>query len=223
MVDLVAQHEETNNSPQETDSLLPNYGSIQDPPPPPVLRQRYMSGESRRSVHSSGGSAGGHDDHDHSAMFEEHSALRSLILLLALTFHSVFEGLAIGLQQDYSQLIQIFLAVIFHKGIMAFSLGLNLAQSHGMTIKYFVTSVTIFSLASPVGMGIGIGLSDMKQSIARDVANGVLQGIAGGTFLYITFFEVLPHEFSSNKMRLPKVLCLLIGYSIICGLLFVTH
>ena len=106
---------------------------------------------------------------------------------------------------------------------MAFSLGLNLAQSHGMTVKYFILSVTIFSLASPLGMAIGIGLSDMKQSIARDVANGVLQGVAGGTFLYITFFEVLPHEFASNKMRLPKVLCLLVGYSIICGLLFITH
>ena len=39
----------------------------------------------------------------------------------------------------------------------------------------------------------------MPPSIARDVANGVLQGVAGGTFLYITFFEVLPHEFSSNR------------------------
>ena len=52
----------------------------------------------------------------------------------------------------------------------------------------------------------------------------IFQGIAGGTFLYITFFEVLPHEFEAKtKYRLPKVFCVIAGYSIICMLLFVTH
>ena len=32
-----------------------------------------------------------------------------------------------------------------------------------------------------------------------------LQGIAGGTFLYITFFEVLPHELNIPSKRLWKV------------------
>lgn len=213
-----------NAEPQENDPLIntSSYGSIQAQPAPtapqsdPQLRQRYISGESHHSSSQ-------HSGHDHSAVFEEHSALRSFILLTALTFHSLFEGLAIGLQQEYAQLIQIFIAVIVHKGIMAFSLGLNLAQSQGMTVKYFVASVIVFSLASPVGMGIGMAISGLPPSIARDVANGVLQGVAGGTFLYITFFEVLPHEFSSNRMRLPKVACLLLGYSAICGLLFITH
>ena len=58
---------------------------------------------------------------------------------------------------------QIFIAVIVHKGIMAFSLGLNLAQSQGMTVKYFVASVIVFSLASPVGMGIGMAISGKCQ------------------------------------------------------------
>ena len=120
------------------------------------------------------------------------------MLLVALTFHSIFEGLAIGLQQEYNQLIQvfecplwlvisqsmiaftfftpqIFVAVIFHKGIMAFSLGLNLAQARGMTVKYFIAASLIFSAASPFGMAIGIGISDLKESIMRDLANGVLQ------------------------------------------------
>ena len=71
--------------------------------------------------------------------------------------------------------LQIFVAVIFHKGIMAFSLGLNLAQARGMTVKYFIAASLIFSAASPFGMAIGIGISDLKESIMRDLANGVLQ------------------------------------------------
>ena len=60
-------------------------------------------------------------DHDHShidGVFHQHSTMRSLILLMALSFHSVFEGLAIGLQQSLSQLMSLFLAVIAHKGML---------------------------------------------------------------------------------------------------------
>jgi len=86
-----------------------------------------------------------------------------------------------------------------------------------------VTSIFIFSSSSPLGLGIGIILSDMEQSLFSDIANGILQGIAGGTFLYITFFEVLPHELNSPNNRMPKLLFVLAGYSCICGLLFLTH
>merc|ERR1712012_100814 len=159
--------------------------------------------------------------HDHGLAFHPHSTIRSLVLLIALSFHSIFEGLAIGLQQDLGQPISLFLAVIAHKAVMAFSLGLTLAQAN-LSAKQYVMSIMIFSLASPLGTGIGILLADMKQSLGADIANGVLQGIAGGTFLYITFFEVLPHEFNSPKNRMLKLLAMLIGYSCTCGLLFVT-
>ena len=68
----------------------------------------------------------------------------------------------------------------------------------------------------------GIGLSGLPPSIPHQICNGVLQvpfslfaaffldktsqqGIAGGTFLYITFFEVLPHELNIPSKRLWKV------------------
>ena len=159
--------------------------------------------------------------HDHGVAFNPHSTLRSLVLLVALSFHSIFEGLAIGLQQDLGQLMSLFLAVIGHKGIMAFSLGLTLAQAN-LNFKQYFMAILVFSAASPLGMGIGIAVAE-HQSLAADIANGVLQGIAGGTFLYITFFEVLPHEFNNPRNRMLKLFAMLVGYACICGLLFVTH
>jgi len=164
-------------------------------------------------------------DHDHShidGVFHQHSTMRSLILLMALSFHSVFEGLAIGLQQSLSQLMSLFLAVIAHKGVMAFSLGLTLAQAN-LTTKQFTMSVLIFSSASPAGMGIGILMSDLERTLSVDFADAILQTIAGGTFLYITFFEVLPHEFNQPDNRMLKCLFVLIGFSCIAGLIFITH
>lgn len=167
-----------------------------------------------------------HDDHeDHSHTPEgifQHSSLRSIMLLLALSFHSVFEGLAIGLQDDAQHMLSIFIAVSVHKAVMSFSLGLNIAQSN-LSIKSFIMSNILFSISSPIGVGIGIAISGLPPSLPQDICNGVLQGIAGGTFLYITFFEVLPHELNAPKKRLWKVLFVILGYACICGLLFITH
>lgn len=165
----------------------------------------------------------GHHDHDHiSHGVFEHSALRSILLLVALSFHSVFEGLSIGLQKTNDQLISIFIAVIVHKAVMAFSLGLNIAQSN-LSVRSFIVSNIIFSIASPIGLGIGIAVTDLPNTLPREIASGVLQGICGGTFLYITFFEVLPHEMNVPSNRLWKVFFIILGYACICGLLFIAH
>lgn len=164
---------------------------------------------------------GEHHDHDvGSLLFEERSSLRCLVLLIALTFHSVFEGIAIGLQEEAGGLVQILIAVLAHKLVMAFSLGLNLAQSSGLTVSKFVLSNLVFSLASPTGIAIGAFILGMDESLARDAVNGVLQCIASGTFLYITFFEALPHEFTSSaKHRIRKIFCVILGSLLICILM----
>lgn len=213
-------------------SIFSINGDARDDEQAPLLgndhqqRRRYASaaGNSVASLATVGSVDAPSANHDHSHMdgVFQHSTMRSVILLLALSFHSIFEGLAIGLQQDLGQLISLFLAVIAHKGIMAFSLGLTLAQAN-LNFKQFLLSVLIFSLASPVGMGIGILLSNLEKSLGVDIANAVLQGTAGGTFIYITFFEVLPHEFNQPQNRMLKCLFTLLGFSCITGLIFITH
>jgi len=181
--------------------------------------ERAMTGVSSQAHHAHDG----HHNHSHmSHGVFQHSSLRSIMLLLALSFHSVFEGIAIGLQDNSGQLISIFIAVIVHKAVMAFSLGLNIAQSD-LSVKSFVLSNIMFSIASPIGVGIGIAVADLPSSLPQDICNGILQGIAGGTFLYITFFEVLPHELNVPNKRLWKVFFVILGYSCICGLLFMAH
>ncbi|XP_055292788.1 zinc transporter ZIP2 isoform X2 [Moschus berezovskii] len=53
---------------------------------------------------------------------------RALVLLLSLSFHSVFEGLAVGLQLTVASTVQLCLAVLAHKGIVVFGVGLRLVQ-----------------------------------------------------------------------------------------------
>ncbi|XP_013381653.1 zinc transporter ZIP1 [Lingula anatina] len=149
-----------------------------------------------------------------------HSPVRSLLLLTALSLHSVFEGLAVGLQPDDGSVVQISLALLLHKSILAFSLGLNLSQS-SISFWGIIGSNTLFCITSPIGIAIGIVVTNLSTSVAiSSLVNGLLQGIACGTFLYITFFEVLPHEFNSHDMRLLKMLFLVLGFGTVCGILF---
>ena len=159
------------------------------------------------------------EDHLNVLPEHEHSRLRAILLIVALSLHSVFEGLAVGLQKKSEDVIGIFAALVVHKSILSFSLGMNLVQSkltHGGVLR----SVLLFSLTSPIGVGVGLIIMDLWDSNVSTLIQGILTGIACGTFLYVTFFEVLPAEFNCPDMRLPKVLFLLIGFGTVTGILF---
>ena len=106
---------------------------------------------------------------------------------------------------------------------ITFSLASPLGVAVGQCYSWFLAWTETFLS--------GIGLSGLPPSIPQQICNGVLQvqlfssilpvpsfsthpwklqGIAGGTFLYITFFEVLPHELNIPSKRLWKVSILLI-------------
>jgi zinc transporter 1/2/3 len=154
-----------------------------------------------------------------------HSIVRSFILLIALSLHSLFEGLAVGLQSSVDDVLRLFIALALHKCIIAFSIGLNMVQSR-LGTRATVVSNMIFSFASPLGIGIGVGIVDMwNDGVASMAVIGSLQGLACGTFIYVVFFEILPHEFMkkgkrSYPDRMLKVFCLLLGFAVVVGVLF---
>lgn len=163
-----------------------------------------------------------HSGHSHSMPYDyehDHSSLRSLLLLCALSLHSIFEGLAVGLQKNNQGVIGLFAALVLHKGILSFSLGLSLVQSK-LSRRTTILSILFFSMTSPIGVGIGIGVTDLGDSFTSSLIQGLLQGVACGTFLYVTFFEIMPHEFNSQDQRLLKLIFLLVGFGTVTGVLF---
>ncbi|XP_075063952.1 zinc transporter ZIP1 [Mixophyes fleayi] len=159
-----------------------------------------------------------HSKHHFHVDFNAHSSFRCFILMMSLSLHSVFEGISIGLQNQQSEVLQIAIAILVHKSIIAVSLSLLLMQSNVQT-RWFVLSIVMFSLMSPLGIGIGIGVMQNEAS-GSSLVQCVLEGLAAGTFIYITFLEILPHELNSNKWRLPKVIFIVLGFSGMAGLRF---
>ncbi|KAM9831720.1 zinc transporter ZIP3-like [Neosynchiropus ocellatus] len=145
--------------------------------------------------------------------------LRLAGLVLALSAHSVFEGLALGLQEDAAKLSGLFLGVAVHETLAAVALGVSVAKAAlGMkdAAKLAVTVSGMIPLGAMVGM-----LIQSAQTLAGSIVSVVLQGLAAGTFLFITFFEILSQELEDKRDRLLKVLFLILGYAALAVLVFI--
>ncbi|XP_014004876.1 zinc transporter ZIP3 [Salmo salar] len=170
-----------------------------------------------------GSPVGHHHGHHHGHLSPTELAragpLRLASLVLALSAHSVFEGLALGLQEDGAKLGSLFLGVGIHETLAAVALGVSVAKAALPMRDAIKLGVTV-SLMIPIGIGLGMGINS-AQNLAGSIASVVLQGLAAGTFLFVTFFEILSRELEDKHDRLLKVLFLILGYGVLAGLMFI--
>lgn len=149
-----------------------------------------------------------------------HSSFRSVLLFVSLSIHSLFEGLAIGIQPDLDTVLQVAIAVIIHKVIIGFSVGLKLIQSD-LSVKSVAQLDFWFSVMSPLGIGVAVGIEKMEKNLHELLLlTGVMQALATGTFIYVTFFEVLPKEIQSGRHRLLKLLAIIMGFVAVCIVIY---
>uniref|UniRef100_A0A6M2DKX7 Putative fe2+/zn2+ regulated transporter n=1 Tax=Xenopsylla cheopis TaxID=163159 RepID=A0A6M2DKX7_XENCH len=113
--------------------------------------------------------------------------VRGLLIVLALSVHELFEGLAVGLSGSTSNVYYLFGAVSAHKLVIAFCIGIELVTSNLKT-KLVIAYIFTFAVVSPLGIGLGLVVS---SNAANGFATTVLQGMACGTLLYVIFFEIL--------------------------------
>lgn len=173
------------------------------------------------------GGARGHalyvDPHTHShglsvQELSSSSPLRLLSLVFALSAHSVFEGLALGLQEEGEKVASLFVGVAVHETLVAVALGISMARS-SMSLRDAAKLAVTVSAMIPLGISIGLGI-ESAQGVPSSVASVLLQGLAGGTFLFVTFFEILAKELEGKNDRLLKVLFLVLGYAVLAGMVF---
>ncbi|XP_048476428.1 zinc transporter ZIP1 [Rhincodon typus] len=184
------------------------------------LLGRSASGNLHTQHHLSSGESGAQWEESGPHLhvdFNSHSAIRCLVLVLALALHSVFEGLAVGLQEASSKVVETCIALSVHKCIIAFSLTLKLVQSR-LKWTVVVSCVLVFAVMSPLGVGVGIAVT---EDSSHQLVRCVLEGVATGTFIYVTFMEILPHELNSPHQRLCKVILLILGFALVTGVLFI--
>ena len=154
-------------------------------------------------------------NHDHP--IEPKEGVTSYLILLALSIHACFEGIAIGLQNNPSDMFYMFLAITFHKWVEALSIGINLNRSN-IERGYLLNFIILFSLMTPLGMLLGIIFCGTSQ-----IAEAIFLSISAGTFIYISASEIVIEEFSVSRFKNEKFFGFLFGAAIICLLTLFEH
>mmetsp|Transcript_13338 Transcript_13338/g.19978 ORF Transcript_13338/g.19978 Transcript_13338/m.19978 type:complete len:196 (+) Transcript_13338:338-925(+) len=178
-------------------------------------------GEEQHS-NKDGGDDEEHDDfvdneeHDHAHIIDANNPLASILLTVALSIHSILEGIGIGATDTVPALQSEFVAVVFHKGFTAFALGNQLVSSGYWTDKskrkYFYISIGTFIGVSLLGIGIGWAISYANSGLTA----AIFVGITSGSFIFVSALEIIPGEARVIKGErlsiLPVVFCFIAGY-----------
>lgn len=82
----------------------------------------------------------------------------------------------------------------------------------------------VFALGAVLGIATGMLLVDLPEAWNASTILPIVQGLAGGTLLYVTVCEVIPREKSrpQNQRRLHKLvgfsqlLSIIVGFILMC-------
>ncbi|KAL3999009.1 ZIP Zinc transporter family protein [Acanthocheilonema viteae] len=145
--------------------------------------------------------------------------IHSITFTIAMSFHSILEGIALGVQDEKFGMITLFISLLLHKGIEAFSVGLQISRTIAQRVKTVITTITIYSLMTPIGSFIGLFLQSININESwRQGIIIVLEGLAIGTFIFVTFLEILFEQRNNSKAIRKEIIAIALGVLTISGL-----
>merc|ERR1719186_1815129 len=133
------------------------------------------------------------------------NTVRSLFLVFSLSLHNCLEGVSLG--QSWSSPTSLSLATVLHKSLVTSCVGFSLARLSPTLLMF----QGLLYCGSSLG-GVIVALVASLEGAGAHLALAVLQGVAAGIFLYILFFEILPHQLNGAGRRLRKVFFATCGF-----------
>ncbi|EFJ13351.1 hypothetical protein SELMODRAFT_269005 [Selaginella moellendorffii] len=134
------------------------------------------------------------------AIVKEASFGDSLLLIIALCFHSVFEGIAIGIAGKLRDAWRNLWTICLHKLFAAIAMGIALLK---IMPNRPLLSTSLYSFAfaisTPIGVAIGIIIDSTTQGAAADWIYAISMGIACGVFVYVAINHLLAKGFVPDR------------------------
>eukprot|EP01091_Cochliopodium_minus_P021445 TRINITY_DN980_c0_g1_i2.p1 TRINITY_DN980_c0_g1~~TRINITY_DN980_c0_g1_i2.p1 ORF type:complete len:288 (-),score=73.64 TRINITY_DN980_c0_g1_i2:35-898(-) len=138
----------------------------------------------------------------------------AFILFLAVSIHSIIEGVTLGIQSNVNQMIPILTAILSHKWTDTMALGINLARVETPFKKYLI-EIILVSFMTPFGVLLG---SAIDLSVSDDVSefiSAIVLAVATGTFIYVAVVDIILPEFKNPKYKWFKFCFLIFGMLLI--------
>ncbi|KAI9185802.1 hypothetical protein LWI28_010770 [Acer negundo] len=116
----------------------------------------------------------------------------SILLIVALCFHSVFEGIAIGVAETEADAWKALWTISLHKIFAAVAMGIALLRMiPDRPLLSCAAYAFAFAISSPVGVGIGIVIDATTQGLVADWIFAISMGLACGVFVYVSINHLL--------------------------------
>ncbi|EAN84258.1 putative cation transporter [Trypanosoma cruzi] len=113
----------------------------------------------------------------------------AILMEFGLASHSVFLGLSVGIASD-KDMRTLLVALSFHQLLEGIALGSRLVEA-SMSVMLEVVMTMIFSVSVPLGIAIGVitmkGTHTSMTGPAFVALQGVVNAVGGGMLLYIAF------------------------------------
>ncbi|GAA0165759.1 secondary carrier transporter [Lithospermum erythrorhizon] len=167
------------------------------------------------------GGGGKPDFHHHGLSVATSSWGDSILLILALCFHSVFEGMAIGVADTKSDAWRNLWTISLHKIFAAIGMGIALLKMIPKRPLLLTCAYSFaFGVSSPIGIGIGIAINATTQGRTADWIYAISMGIACGVFVYVAINHLMTkgvRPSTPNRFDTPfyKFVAVLLGVAVI--------
>ncbi|CBH17887.1 cation transporter, putative [Trypanosoma brucei gambiense DAL972] len=144
--------------------------------------------------------------HCHYAVGMPQSRTRRLVSAMfmefAVTVHSVFIGLAVGIARD-AETKTLLVALAFHQMLEGLALGARLVDAE-LSLKLEMLFALLFSVSAPLGTAIAVGTIAIWNvsmvGTAFVITQAVASAVCGGMLLYLAFCLMLS-DFPSDMQK----------------------
>jgi len=120
---------------------------------------------------------------------------------LACSVHSVIIGIALGVTvSGRIDAINLVVVLVFHQLFEGIGLGSTVIKA-GFSFLKSSMMIALYSLATPIGIAAGIGISSTydEDSLNAAVSQGVLGCISAGLLLYVALVQMIAEDFSMTE------------------------
>lgn len=147
-----------------------------------------------------------------------------MVMEAGILFHSVLIGVILVVAGD-SFFITLFIVIVFHQFFEGLALGSRIVGIENAKMSVKLLMATAFSLITPIGMAIGIGVLNKfnGNNPATIIALGTLDSFSAGILLWTGLIEMWSHDWLHGNLANSSFLITCASlFSLIVGMLLMS-
>eukprot|EP01116_Phalansterium_solitarium_P001852 TRINITY_DN11676_c0_g1_i1.p1 TRINITY_DN11676_c0_g1~~TRINITY_DN11676_c0_g1_i1.p1 ORF type:complete len:388 (+),score=53.17 TRINITY_DN11676_c0_g1_i1:170-1165(+) len=139
--------------------------------------------------------------------------MQAWIFFVALSIHSVFDGLGVGAETNFSGFYALMVAVLSHKCLDGFALGVPVFFAELPTWQTLFALIFCAAM-TPLGVGIGIAATESAHGTSTLLSKAIILSMSAGSFMFISLIELIPSGLEKYGLVWAKLTAVVAGWAI---------